>query len=117
VPLLSPRAADAVLARAVFAPEDAFRRSYEMAGNGVAALDPRERGELGELMAAVYANMPTADRRRLEAHLTDIRSGQTSTPEQNRAMSALMRDAVLKMSPAQRARLQAVYEKAVLAAR
>ena len=44
VPLLSPRAAEVVRARAVFAPEDAFRRSYELAGNGVAALDPRERG-------------------------------------------------------------------------
>lgn len=117
VPLLSPAAAEAVRRRAVFAPEDAFRRSYEMAGNGVAALLPRERGELGELMAAAYGNIPSAERRRLEAYMTGIRTGQVSTTEKNREMSALMRDAVQKLSPAQRARLQAVYEKAVLAAR
>jgi hypothetical protein len=117
VPLLSPRAADAVRARAVFAPEDAFRRSYEMAGNGVAALDPRERGELGELMAAAYGNILASDRRKLEAYMAGIRGGQTSTAAENGAMSALMRDAVLKMAAPQRARLQALYEKAILAAR
>jgi len=52
VPLLSPRAAEIVRVRAVFAPEDAFRRSYELAGNGVAALSAPERRDLGELMAA-----------------------------------------------------------------
>ncbi len=117
VPLLSPRAAEIVRARAVFAPEDAFRRSYELAGNGVAALAAPERRELGELMAAAYANIPTTDRRRLEAYMAGIRGGQISTSEQNREMSALMRDAVLKLAEPQRARLQAVYEKAVAAAR
>jgi len=117
VPLLSPRAADVVRSRAVFAPEDAFRRSYELAGNGVAALDPRERGELGQLMAAAYAHIPGADRRRLETYMAGIRGGQISTTEQNREMSALMRGAVLKLPDSQRARLQAVYEKAILAAR
>lgn len=117
VPLLSPRAAEVVRSRAVFAPEDAFRRSYELAGNGVAALDARERGELGELMAAAYGTMQPADRRRLEAYMSGIRGGQISSPEQNREMSALMRDAVLKLSESQRARLQSLYEKAILAAR
>lgn len=117
VPLLSPGAAEVVRSRAVFAPEDAFRRSYELAGNGVAALDARERGELGELMAAAYAHIPGAERRRLEAYMSGIRTGQISTSEQNREMSALMRGAVLKLSESQRARLQALYEKAILAAR
>lgn len=117
VPLLSPRAAEIVRGRAVYAIEDAFRRSYELAGNGVRALAPAESKDLGELMAAAYANIPTPDRRRLEAYMADVRNGQISTPEQNRAMSALMRDAVLKMAPPQRVRLQAVYEKAVAAAR
>ncbi len=116
VPLLSPRAADVVRARAVFAPEDAFRRSYELAGNGVAALDPRERAELGELMAVTYANIPAADRRKLEAYMAGIRTGQISTAAENRVMSALMRDAVLKLPEVQRARLQAIYEKAIRAA-
>jgi hypothetical protein len=117
VPLLSPRAAEVVRARAVFAPEDAFRRSYELAGSGVAGLESRERGELGELMAAAYNNIPGGDRRRLEAYMAGIRGGQVSTPEQNRQMSALMRGAVLKLSDSQRVRLQALYEKAILAAR
>jgi hypothetical protein len=117
VPLLSLAAADVVRARAVFAPEDAFRRSYELAGNGVAALSAPERSDLGQLMAAAYANIPATDRRRLEAYMAGIRGGQISTPEQNREMSALMRDAVLKLPESQRARLQAVYEKAILAAR
>ena len=117
VPLLSPAAADAVRRRAVFAPEDAFRRSYEMAGNGVAALTPGERAALGELMARAYGNIASGDRRRLEAYMNGIRGGQVSTAEQNREMSALMRDAVQKLAPAERARLQAVYEKAILAAR
>jgi hypothetical protein len=117
VPLLSPRAAEAVRARAVFAVEDAFRRSYELAGNGVGALTAPERRELGELMAAAYANIFSHDRRRLEIYTTGIRGGQTSTPEQNREMSAIMRTAVLKLPERQRARLQALYEKAILAAR
>ena len=117
VPLLSPRAAEIVRGRAVFAPEDAFRRSYELAGSGVTALAPAERAALGELMAAAYANIGAADRRRLEAYMNEIRTGQASSPELNRAMTALMRDAVLKMPDAQRARLTAVYEKAVAAAR
>ena len=117
VPILSARAAEIVRGRAVFSVEGAFRRSYELAGNGVRALAPAERSDLGELMAAAYANIPTADRRRLEAYMADIRSGQISTPQTDREMSALMKDAVLKMPGPQRARLQAVYEKAVTAAR
>ena len=117
VPILSPRAAEIVRGKAVYAIEDAFRRSYELAGNGVKALSPAESRDLGEIMAAAYANIPAADRRRLEAYLNDVRNGQVSTPEQNRAASALMRDAVLKLAAPQRARLQAVYEKAIAAAR
>jgi len=117
VPLLTPRAAEIVRGRAVYAIEDAFRRSYELAGNGVKALSPAESRDLGELIAAAYANIPMADRRRLEAYLTDVRNGQVSTPEQNKAASALMRDAVQKLAAPQRARLQAVYEKAIAAAR
>ncbi len=117
VPLLSPRAAEVVRARAVFAVEDAFRRSYELAGNGVGALTAPERRELGELMAAAYSNIFSHDRRRLEAYTGGIRGGQISTPELNREMSAIMRTAVLKMPGPQRARLQALYEKAILAAR
>lgn len=117
VPILSPRAAEIVRARAVFAPEDAFRRSYELAGSGVAALSAPERRELGELMAVAYGNIPAGDRRRLEAYMAGIRGGQISTTEQNREMSALMRGAVLKLPESQRARLRAVYEKAIAAAR
>jgi len=68
-------------------------------------------------MASAYANIPAADRRRLEGYLNDVRNGQISTPEQNKAASALMRDAVQKLAAPQRARLQAVYEKAIAAAR
>jgi hypothetical protein len=117
VPLLSPRAAEIVRGHAVYAIEDAFRRSYELAGSGVKALSPAESKDLGALMAAAYANIPTGDRRRLEAYMADVRSGQVTSAETNRAMSALMRDAVAKMPEPQRARLQAVYEKAVAAAR
>ena len=117
VPLLSPRAAEVVRARAVFAPEDAFRRSYELAGSGVAALTAPERRELGELMATAYSNIFSQDRRRLEAYTAGIRGGQISTAEQNREMSAIMRAAVLKLPEPQRSRLQALYEKAILAAR
>jgi hypothetical protein len=117
VPLLSPRAAEIVRGRAVYAIEDAFRRSYELAGNGVRGLSPQESRDLGQLMAAAYANIPTAERRQLEAYMTEVRNGQVTTPDRNRAMSALMRDAVMKLAEPQRARLQAVYEKAVASAR
>lgn len=117
VPLLSPAAAEAVRRRAVFAPEDAFRRSYEMAGSGVAALSAGERKALGELMARAYGNIPDGDRRRLEAYMAAIRGGQVSSTEQNREMSALMREATRKLPALQRSQLQALYEKAILAAR
>ena len=117
VPLLSPAAAEIVRGRAVYAIEDAFRRSYELAGNGVRALSPADSRDLGTLMAAAYANIPAAERRQLEVYMTEVRNGQVTTPDRNSAMSALMRDAVVKMDAGQRARLQDVYGKAVAAAR
>ena len=117
VPLLTPAAAEAVRQRAVFAPEDAFRRSYEMAGNGVAAMSAGERQALGQLMAVAYGNIPAADRRRLEAYLDGVRGGQASTAVENREMSGLMRAAVERLPALQRSQLQALYEKAILGGR
>jgi hypothetical protein len=113
LPLLSPRAAEIVVAHGVEAPEGAFKLSYLLAANGVKALSPQEAKELGEITSAAYAPIAPQQRRRLDGYMERIRGLQVTLPQEDREMSALVRQAVLQLPEPQRARYQALYEKAL----
>ncbi|HUG54264.1 MAG TPA: hypothetical protein VMR21_11715 [Vicinamibacteria bacterium] len=117
LPLLSPRAAEVVVARGIGAPEEAFKRSYLLAASGVSALSPPEARELGEITTAAYAPLPPPQRRRLDAYMERIRGLQVTLPQEDREMSALVRESVLQLPEPQRVRFQALYEKALVSAR
>ena len=116
LPLLTPRAAQIVGSR-IDTPEEAFKRAYQMAATGVAALSPAEVKELRDITTATYAPLPPPQRHRLDLYMERIRGNQVTLPQEDREMSAIVRDALLKLPDPQRARLQALYEKALVAAR
>ena len=116
MPLLSPKAAEVVLAR-VETPEEAFKRTYQLAATGVAALAPPEVKELRDITTATYAPLPAPQRRRLDSYMERIRGNQVTLPQEDREISALVREAVLKLPDPDRLRLQALYEKALTANR
>jgi hypothetical protein len=102
-------------AAGVLEPPDAFRRAYLLAGRGVNALSRAEANEFGALNTAAYAALGARERQQLGAYIDRVRSRQPTTPAEDAAMSALMKTAVLRLSAARRARLQVLFEKAVLA--
>jgi hypothetical protein len=116
MPLLSPKAAEVVLAR-VEVPEEAFKRTYQLAATGVAALAPPEVKELRDITTATYAPLPPPQRRRLDSYMERIRGNQVTLPQEDREISALVREAVLKLPDSERLRLQALYEKALTSRR
>jgi hypothetical protein len=117
LPLLSPRAAEMVVSYGLRGPEAAFKQSYLLAANGVGRLSPQEAHELGEITTALYAPIPGPSRHRLDAYMERIRLLQVTQPQEDREMSAIVRDAALQLPEPQRVRYQALYEKALGAVR
>lgn len=117
LPLLSPRAADVVVSYGLHGPEAAFKQSYLLAANGVGRLSPQEARELGEITTALYAPIPGPSRHRLDRYMERIRLLQVTQPQEDREMSAIVRDAALQLPEPQRVRYQALYEKALGAVR
>jgi len=118
VPMLSTQSASAVMAQSaaqVLDPPEVFRRAYGLVGRGLWALDKTESKEMGELHTAIYDSLPPAERRRLGDYIDRARSRYATTPEEDRQMSQVMKTAVLAMSPERRARLQALFDKAIKA--
>jgi hypothetical protein len=117
LPLLSPRAAEMVVSYGINAPEAAFKQSYLLAANGVGRLSPQEARELGEITTALYAPIPAPSRHRLDGYMERIRLLQVTQPQEDREMTAIVRDAALQLPEPQRVRYQALYEKALGAVR
>ena len=118
VPHLSPPAAEQLMSQTearVLEPDQAFRRSIAALAQLLPALAKEETRELAGLTSATYASVPAKDRRRLASYVERVRRGDTTAPEEDRAMAALMKAAEDRLSPARRLRLQAYYEKAILA--
>ena len=120
VPLLSPSAAEVVMAGAessVLDPPAAFRRTLELASGGLATLSAAETRELEVLEAAAWAALSKPERDRLLAYRSRVRVKQAGSSEEDLVMAGLMKRAVLSLPSADRlARLQALYEKAIRAA-
>lgn len=118
VPHLSAPAAEQLMAQSearVLEPDQAFRRSLAALARLLPSLSKDETRELTALTTATYSGVPWADRSRLAAYVERVRKTETTSPEDDRAMAALMKAAEERLTPARRLRLQAYYEKAILA--
>lgn len=100
----------------ILEPHETFRRGQSLVSRGIGSLSPAESRELGALMQAVYGTLPARERGRLGAYLDKLKSGILTKPEEDREMSLAMKSGVLKLSKQRRARLQALFEKAIRAA-
>jgi hypothetical protein len=118
VPHLSAPAAAQLMAQSearVLEPDQAFRRSLAALARLLPSLTKDEMRELTGLTTATYAGVPWADRTRLAGYVERVRRSATTRPEEDREMAALMKAAEERLTPARRLRLQAYYEKAILA--
>jgi hypothetical protein len=118
VPQLTAPAAEALMGQSaakVLEPDQAFRRSIEALVRALPTLTKAETQELTEITSATYGTLAARDRARLLAYMERVRSGQSTTPQEDREMSSLTKMAVLKLPNARRLRLQALYAKAIAA--
>lgn len=118
VPLLSRATAETLIRASTaqsMAPEQAFRRGFQLAAAGLAGLPPAEAQEIGTLTAAAYAGLSAKDRTRLAAYLDRVRSDQPTLPQEDREMAALMKRALLQLNAPRLARIQELYGKAIAA--
>jgi hypothetical protein len=116
VPHLTPQAAELLMAQSqarVLEPDQAFRRSVVALAGLLPSLSPAETRELSSLTRATYAGVPRRNRGRLDRYIGAVRRGETTDPALDTEMAGLMREAELRLSPTQRARLQEYYERAV----
>jgi hypothetical protein len=116
VPHLSAPAAEQLMAQSearVLEPDQAFRRSLAALARLLPSLSKAETRELTALTTATYAGVPWADRGRLASYVERVRKTDTTRPEEDREMAALMKSAEERLTPARRLRLQAYYEKAI----
>jgi hypothetical protein len=94
------------------APE-VFRRSYEAAGRGLAALDAAEARDLGALNSALSGALSARERAQLADYIERVRGRRPTSPAEDAQMSRLVRRGAGALSPARRARLQELFAKAV----
>ena len=116
VPLLTPAAAEMLMGQSqaqALEPAEAFRRTYLLAGRALATLSAAEQREMGALSTDLYAKVPGGERARLGPYLDRVRAGRETDPALDAQMSRVVKAAVLKLPPARRQRLQALFEKAI----
>jgi hypothetical protein len=119
IPHLTSQSVELLMSRSaaqVLEPQEVFRRSYEWTSRGLPALSPKEARELGDLNFQAFSALPPHDRTRLGAYIDRVRGQKPTTPEEDKSMARLMRTGVLRMPEVRIARLQSLYEKAILAA-
>jgi hypothetical protein len=118
VPLLTPAAAEMLMGQSqaqMLEPAEAFRRTYLLAGRGLPLLPRDDQKEMGALSSDLYAALPPGERARLGGYIERVRAGRATDPALDQQMSRVVKTAVLKLPPAKRLRLQAVFEKALTA--
>jgi hypothetical protein len=118
VPLLSRASAETLVRASTaqsLAPEQAFRRGFQLAAAGLPALLPAESQEIGALTTAAYASLSPRDRARLAAYLDRVRGEQLTLPQEDREMAELMKRALLQLNAPRLARIQELYGKAIAA--
>jgi hypothetical protein len=119
VPYLSTPAAELLMSHSeaqVLEPEEAFRRGFAATSRGLPALSPAEMREVAALTSATYAALPKRERGRLAGYLERVRSQELTSPNEDREMCGLMKQALLRLPAERRLRMQTLYEKAIRAA-
>jgi hypothetical protein len=119
VPHLSSTAAEMLMAQSqarVLEPDQAFRRALDAAARALPTWSKDDTQDFAQITAATYAALSAPERNRLAAYVDRVRARQLTSPEDDREMSRLMKAAVLRLPPAKRERLQALYEQAIRSA-
>jgi hypothetical protein len=96
-------------------PEEVAEKSYQVAAKGFVVLTRSELKEMSDTLALVYNPMTESDRAKLAAYLNRIKTGQPSSPDEDSEMREAMRNGLLALPDDARARLQAIFEKAIAA--
>jgi hypothetical protein len=116
VPVLNASAAELLMSRSsasVLEPDQAFRRGLEALAHAIPAWKGADLRDIGTLTSATYAVLPGRDRGRLASYINAVRAGKATTPQEDKEMCQMMKGAVLRLTPARRVRLQALYEQAI----
>jgi hypothetical protein len=119
VPHLSPTAAEMLMGQSqarVLEPDQAFRRALDAAARALPTWTKNDTEDFAQITAATYAALSLQERNRLAAYVERVRARQLTSSEDDREMSRLMKAAVLRLPPAKRERLQALYEQAIRSA-
>jgi hypothetical protein len=119
VPLLTRETAERLIGQSeaqFLDPAEAFRRTYALAGAGVASLTPAEQREMGALSSELYARLPAGDRARFGRYLERVRGSRGSDPAEDLAMSRLVKAAFARLPPPRQKRLREVFTRAIDAA-
>jgi hypothetical protein len=93
-----------------------FRLAAAASLRGTAALGPAATQELRALTAASLASLPYNQRVPLADYLRRAAAGQPTPADEDERMCRLAKEATLRLSAAQRARLQQLHELAIRAA-
>jgi hypothetical protein len=120
VPLVSAPAAELILgaepAHSLEAGE-ILRRALAFALRGRSALTAAEAQEMAELVSTTYDLLPPRERNLVTRYLERARAGQRTTPEEDREMSQILKQALLLRLTSERLRrVQELHEKAIRAA-
>jgi hypothetical protein len=118
VPVLNESAASVLMSRSsasVLEPDQAFRRSLEALSRSIGSWKGADLRDIGSLTSATYSVLPARDRGRLASYIDRVRNGKVTTSQEDKDMCGVMKGAVLRLQPARRLRLQALYERAILA--
>jgi hypothetical protein len=116
VPILSASGAETLMSRSaarVLEPDQAFRRSIEALCRALVRWKAAEVRELGRLTTAAYAQLPGKDRSRLARYFEKVRANESTSSQEDREASLIMKKAVLHLSAAQQQRFREVCERAI----
>jgi hypothetical protein len=117
LPHLSPDVIERLVETGGPAPAAAlFRRAATASARGLATLGPAETRELQALTASSVASLSYGDRAPLADYLRRAAAGQQTPADEDERMCRLARTATLRLSAAQRARLQHLHGLAIRAA-
>lgn len=118
LPHLTPRAAEILMLQSggeAAIPTAVFRQSVESTLRGLGSL-AADQGEIDTLSVMIRSFMTPEGWDKLSAYVERVRSGQPTTPDEDREVADLARPAVLGLTETNRVRLQALAEKAITAA-
>jgi hypothetical protein len=119
LPLLDKETIEGVMASSaagVLDPPEVFRRAYEAAGRGLAALTAGEAQELGALNQSLSAALSARERAQLADYIERVRARRPTSPAEDAEMGRLVRRGASALGASRRARLQGLFSKAVGAA-